>query len=445
MNIYELFTTRTNKDIKEIATQVAKIEYLKAISDIEKEIKDFITECKKIDMNEKRNEYFSDILICVHDYKLDNGIKKDKNGNIDFDKLDVAYDVNGYHEKELIQSKRTKELPIAQNINYDRKNVIKCEIMPICFEKYSENLIAAEIFNELTFFGIENEIYDDEEEIEEDFTEDTTEAQNTGINVSSFDDTVKNFKTENEAYEDFKKITFYNIKRNEEFLNEYIDKYLKDVSIYQLFTTLIDKETEEVAKYLANKYKYEYKDKDEAKKIITDFIKEIKKFDNIEIDKENILFIEHKEENKYEDEWEDAYYIKRSEFEDAIKEILNGKKVRIEEYAFDTVPRAEALSYIIAGNLFEEHPFDALVGEIFYEMTFWGISNEKCEENQNDLIEDLKESMENLKNGVVGEKISVEIFYDDSEENIEKVIKEHTNHKNKTYINFYKYENDKEK
>ena len=190
--------------------------------------------------------------------------------------------------------------------------------------------------------------------------------------------------------------------------------------------------------------KYEYKDKHEARKTITDFIKEIKRFDNIEIDKENILFIEHKEENKYEDEWEDAYYIKRSEFEDAIKEILNGKNVRIEEYAFDTVPRSEALSYIIAGNLFEEHPFDALIGEIFYEMTFWGISNEKCEENQNDLIEDLKESMENLKNGVVGEKISVEIFYDDSEENIEEVIKEHTNHKNKAYINFYRYENDKE-
>ncbi len=253
MTVKELLFSRSMSDIEEIAKYLAKA-YPDYYEDTQKGQDHYIyllSECKKA---EKTNDpELRDFVINVnlfYEDDLENMVYTDESKTkIDYEKLPKYFNVDGIHLKELLEKKHTfgrtlkerrdsDELPLTTyGIDFmDRGDILNCEILELSLEKFDKNLLAAEIFWEMTFYGLENE---EVEEKADEITGNCDEAmkiyEETKDNPEEYEKHFKSiddldiFKDIPPLTEEEKKymndVAEYNVKVSDDFFLEYIKKY----------------------------------------------------------------------------------------------------------------------------------------------------------------------------------------------------------------------------
>lgn len=248
MKIKELFFSRSNEDIEKIIDYVNK-QFSEHYNGDKERIKNeyliFINECKKCEGTQPVNHELDDFLIVCEVFKddLPEKIKylDEEQTKIDFDYLEDYKTVHGIHLHELLEKqfllgktreekKNEKVMPhTTYGIDFmERADVLECEILQLCLDKFDINELAGEFFWEMTWYGLLNETVDDKKE----------------ELIESFDEAMENIKNDEFIFENAKEVDLsdfarpdekvlhnsdlineYNMVRSDNFYKEYIEKY----------------------------------------------------------------------------------------------------------------------------------------------------------------------------------------------------------------------------
>lgn len=278
MTISELLNSRTREDLEVIAAHLSKT-YPNYYKDTKKGIEHFlffVSECNKCKIVDKSDlvDFVITIDTVVDDLTDDVPYIDDKETQIDFEKLERYYSVGGVHLKELINKqdtltftmeelKNSDSMPVTSwGIDFmDRGQLMNREILQLCLDKIDINVIAAEIFWEMTFNGLENEAVDERTEkleklateiheyknLDEAIKEADEKAEKENSRNSTFREWYEQYKPSQKEMDNMRAICEYNRELINNFYIEYIDKY-KDTQIKRLIDKFDELNKDELEK-----------------------------------------------------------------------------------------------------------------------------------------------------------------------------------------------------
>lgn len=177
MNVYEIFKAYDRRKCAE--HMVSKYDkYFSDVEKCEKTLKKFEKELKKLKYPKKLNKDYKDFVVVVHEYYEDYEIpyKNRETKEVDYEKLQKYFYTDGIHLQNLWEHQDELDITLEElkeknqgktDLNdmfhtwgldlIPRKKLINFEICDSSIDRYGVDVVAGEIFWEMTFYGFNNE------------------------------------------------------------------------------------------------------------------------------------------------------------------------------------------------------------------------------------------------------------------------------------------------